>query len=155
MVYQYCWFQRSIIGSEIAVPYTSYISWVLYFAETGKRWFYGIFTVFIFTVFNFPDVLNLIFAVFNFVNGHHLAKYAKLNPPRNIRHIWYIHVCYGGGTLPQLPLQETCCACHSGCVHRSPCSRSCQKMAFHPHVLVCIQVLPPVWQSREEEDGKE
>ena len=30
-----------------------------------------------------PDMLNLTFVVFNFVNGHRLAKYAKLNPPRN------------------------------------------------------------------------
>ena len=30
---------------------------------------------------SFPDVLNLIFAVFNFANGHRLAKYAKLYPP--------------------------------------------------------------------------
>ena len=38
---------------------------------------------------SFPDVLNLIFAVFNSVNGQRLAKYVKLNPPRNIRHIRY------------------------------------------------------------------
>ena len=36
---------------------------------------------------SFPDALNLIFAGFNFANGRQLAKYAKLNPPRNIRHI--------------------------------------------------------------------
>ena len=43
---------------------------------------------------SFPDVLNLILAVFNFANGHRLAKYTKLNPPRNIhvRRIRYIHV---------------------------------------------------------------
>ena len=27
---------------------------------------------------SFPDVLNLIFAVFNFANGHRLTKFAKL-----------------------------------------------------------------------------
>ena len=37
----------------------------------------------------FPDVLNLIFAGINFANGYPLTKYAKLNPPRNIRRIRY------------------------------------------------------------------
>ena len=32
------------------IPYTSYISRVLYFAETGKSWFYEVFAV-----FNFAD----------------------------------------------------------------------------------------------------
>ena len=32
-----------------------------------------------------PDILILVFAVFNFANSHRLAKYIKLNPPRNIR----------------------------------------------------------------------
>ena len=30
-------------------------------------------------------------SVFNFTNGHRLVKYAKLNPPQNIRRIRYSH----------------------------------------------------------------
>ena len=43
---------------------------------------------------SFPDVLNLnFFAGFNFANGHRLAKYTKLNPPRNLRRIQYVYMC--------------------------------------------------------------
>ena len=37
-----------------------------------------------------PDLLNLIFAVFNFANDHRLAKYVKLDPLRNVRCIYSI-----------------------------------------------------------------
>ena len=67
--------------------------------ETGKSWFHEIFTVFNFvdgcvglvprcTESNFRGYLISQMGV-NLVNGHRLAKYAKLNPLRNIRRIRY------------------------------------------------------------------
>ena len=67
------------------------ISRVLYFAETGKSWFYEFSRFFLILRTGvwalFPDVLNLIIVVFNLANGHRLPKYAKLNPLWNIRRI--------------------------------------------------------------------
>ena len=54
---------------------------------------------------------------------------------------------YGMGSCasnaPQWLLQCTCCACHSGCVHRSPCSRSHQKRVSPHHVPACTPTQTP------------
>ena len=48
---------------------------------------------------SFPEVLNLIFVVFNFANGHRLTK---LNPPQNIRRIRYTDGVNVPPVLPQV-----------------------------------------------------
>ena len=59
----------------------SYILRVLYFAETSKSWFSEIFVAFIFVDGYVDFVPRCAESNFNFVNGHRLTKYAKLNPP--------------------------------------------------------------------------
>ena len=68
--------------ARIEVPYMSYISWKQ--AKVGftkKIAFFPSSQIGMWA--SFPDLLNIIFAVFNFANGHRLTKYPKLNPPRN------------------------------------------------------------------------
>ena len=67
----------------------SHILRVLYFTETGTSWFCVIFVSFIFVDVYVDFVPRCAESNFNFVNGHILTKYAKLNPPQNIRHTWY------------------------------------------------------------------
>ena len=70
--------------------------YVLYFVETGKSCFYEIFVAFILVdgyVELVPRRAESNIRGFNFATGHRLAKYAKLNPPQNIRRIRYVCVC--------------------------------------------------------------
>ena len=83
----------------------------LFYEFFGGFYFRGQVCVFLWALF--PDVLNLIFAVFNFANGHRLAKYMKLNPPRNIRRIRYLNMLCRCGKN-QLPFPTPCTTFYSG-----------------------------------------
>ena len=57
---------------------------------------------------SFPDVLNLIFVVFNFANGHRPAKYAKL-----AKHKTYT-VCISSVLKSRSVADNVVCTCSPG-----------------------------------------